>query len=47
MLLDMIAGKPVADMRGRHRAGVTMVRYWSETFEEADGARRLGTTMER
>lgn len=47
MLLDMVAGKPVADMRGRHRAGLTMVRYWSETFEEADGARRLGTTMER
>jgi carbamoyl-phosphate synthase large subunit len=47
MLLDMVTGKPVEDMRGRHRAGVTMMRYWSETFEDADGTRRLGTTMKR
>ncbi|HEY1429590.1 MAG TPA: ATP-grasp domain-containing protein [Candidatus Tumulicola sp.] len=47
MLLDMVAGKPVADMRGKHRAGVTMMRYWSETFEEADGTRRVGPTMTR
>jgi carbamoyl-phosphate synthase large subunit len=47
MLLDMVSGKPVEDMRGKHRAGVTMMRYWSETFEDPDGARRLGTTMSR
>jgi carbamoyl-phosphate synthase large subunit len=47
MLLDMVSGKPVPDMRGKHRAGVTMMRYWSETFEDADGTRRLGTSMTR
>ena len=47
MLLDMVSGKPVPDMRGKHRAGVTMMRYWSETFEDADRTRRLGTSMTR
>jgi carbamoyl-phosphate synthase large subunit len=47
MLLDMVSGKTVQDMRGKHRAGVTMMRYWSETFEDADGTRRLGTSMSR
>ena len=47
LLLDRFEGKPIADLRGTHRAGVTMMRYWSEAFEDPDGARRLGTTMAR
>jgi carbamoyl-phosphate synthase large subunit len=45
LLLDQFEGKPIPDLRGRHRAGVTMVRYWSETFESAEGQRWLGPTM--
>ena len=45
LLLDAFEGKPIADLRGTHRAGVTMMRYWSEAFEYPDGERRLGTTM--
>jgi carbamoyl-phosphate synthase large subunit len=44
--LDLVQGRSIPDLRGRHRAGVTMVRYWSEVFEEEDGSTRLGTTME-
>ena len=47
LLLDQIEGKPIADMRGRHRAGVTMLRYWSEAFEGPDGSAWLGTSMSR
>jgi carbamoyl-phosphate synthase large subunit len=45
LLLDRIEGKPISDLRGRHRAGITMLRYWSEAFESPDGERWLGTTM--
>jgi carbamoyl-phosphate synthase large subunit len=45
LLLDRFEGKPLPDLRGRHRAGVTMMRYWSEAFESPDGRRWLGTTM--
>jgi carbamoyl-phosphate synthase large subunit len=45
LLLDRFEGKPVADMRGRHRPGVTMMRYWSELFEEPGREEWLGTTM--
>jgi carbamoyl-phosphate synthase large subunit len=45
LLLDQFEGKPIADLRGRHRAGVTMTRYWSEAFESPDGKRWLGATM--
>jgi carbamoyl-phosphate synthase large subunit len=45
MLLDKFEGKPIADMRGRHRPGVTMLRYWSEAFEEPGAGAWLGTTM--
>ncbi|MGA8533271.1 MAG: ATP-grasp domain-containing protein [Candidatus Tumulicola sp.] len=45
LLLDQFEGKPIADLRGRHRAGITMTRYWSEAFESPEGERWLGTTM--
>lgn len=45
LLLDRFEGKMLADLRGRHRAGVTMMRYWSEVFQESDGTLRLGATM--
>jgi carbamoyl-phosphate synthase large subunit len=45
LLLDGIEGKPVPDLRGKHRADVRMVRYWSEVFEEPDGAVHAGTPL--
>ena len=45
LLLDQFEGKPLPDLRGRHRAGVTMMRYWSEAFESPEGERYLGTAM--
>lgn len=45
MVLDMLEGKPVADMRGKHRPDVTMVRYWSEVFEDASGVMWTGTSL--
>jgi carbamoyl-phosphate synthase large subunit len=45
LLLDQFEGKPLVDLRGRHRAGVTMIRYWSEAFEYPEGEQWLGTTM--
>jgi len=47
LLLDQFEGKPIADARGKHRPGVTMMRYWSESFEEPGGKAWLGTTMAR
>jgi ATP-grasp domain-containing protein len=46
LLLDAIEGKPVPDLLGRHEDGVTMMRYWSEVFEDRSGNRRLGTALE-
>ncbi len=45
LLLDVVEGKPIQDLRGRHRANVTMVRYWSEVFEEPGVAPRAGTAL--
>lgn len=45
LLLDQIEGRPITDLRGRHQPGVTMMRYWSEVFEEPDGRAWLGPTM--
>jgi carbamoyl-phosphate synthase large subunit len=45
MLLDCLEGKRIEDMRGKHRADVTMVRYWSEVFEEPGVAARAGTSL--
>lgn len=46
LALDLVEGKPIDDLRGRHRAGVTMVRYWSEVFEDERDHRWLGPTMQ-
>ncbi len=43
LLIDMIEGKPVPNMLGKHEDGVTMMRYWSEVFEDSTGRLRVGT----
>ncbi|MBV8196619.1 MAG: ATP-grasp domain-containing protein [Candidatus Eremiobacteraeota bacterium] len=45
LLIDMIEGRPIPDLLGRHRDDVVMLRYWSEIFEERDGTMRLGTQL--
>lgn len=45
LLLDCVEGKPVANLLGRQRAGVTMTRYWSEVFEMPDGTLHQGTQL--
>jgi carbamoyl-phosphate synthase large subunit len=44
LLLDCVQGRPIPDLRGKHRHGVTMVRYWSEVFEAPDGTTWFGTS---
>lgn len=46
LLIDMMEGKPIEDMLGRHEDGVTMMRYWSEVFEDRSGAIALGTALQ-
>jgi carbamoyl-phosphate synthase large subunit len=46
LLIDMMEGKPIADLWGRHEDGLTMMRYWSEVFQDGEGAIRLGTALE-
>lgn len=46
LLIDMIEGTPIPDLLGRHEDGVTMMRYWSEVFEDPTGAIRLGTALQ-
>jgi hypothetical protein len=45
LLLDAIEGKPIPSLLGRHEAGLTMLRYWSEVFEDRDGRFRLGEPL--
>ena len=45
LLLDCAEGTPLPDLLGRHRAGVTMMRYWSEVFENPDGGFVAGTPL--
>jgi len=45
LLIDTIEGRPIPDLRGRHEEGVTMMRYWSEVFEDRNGVIRLGTQL--
>jgi carbamoyl-phosphate synthase large subunit len=45
LLLDCVEGKQLPNLLGRHRAGVTMMRYWSEVFEAADGSFFAGTPL--
>jgi carbamoyl-phosphate synthase large subunit len=46
LLIDMIEGNPISDLLGRHEDGLTMMRYWSEVFENGAGEMRLGTALE-
>lgn len=46
LLLDAFEGKPIPDLIGAHRAGVVMMRYWSEVFEEPDGRLHTGTPLD-
>jgi carbamoyl-phosphate synthase large subunit len=47
LLLDCVEGKPIASLRGRHRAGITMLRYWSEVFESPEGLTWTGVSPAR
>jgi carbamoyl-phosphate synthase large subunit len=46
LLIDVVEGRPIPDLIGRHAAGVGMMRYWSEVFEDARGVVRLGTPLQ-
>jgi carbamoyl-phosphate synthase large subunit len=46
LLIDSVEGRPIGDLRGRHADGLAMMRYWSEVFQDRDGAMRLGTALE-
>jgi hypothetical protein len=38
LMLDLVTGVPIADRRGKHESGLTMLRYWQEVYEDAGGA---------
>jgi carbamoyl-phosphate synthase large subunit len=46
LLIDMLEDRPIPDLLGCHEDGLVMLRYWSEVFEDRDGAIRLGSTMQ-
>ncbi len=46
LLIDSMEGRTLPDLRGRHEDGLLMLRYWSEVFEDRDGATRLGTPLD-
>lgn len=46
LLIDSIEGRAIPDLRGRHEYGLTMMRYWSEVFEDGRGELRLGTSLQ-
>ena len=37
LMLDLAEGRPISDRRGMHAAGLTMLRYWQEVYEDANG----------
>jgi carbamoyl-phosphate synthase large subunit len=45
LLLDCVEGKPIPDLRGKHMADVSMMRYWQEVFESPDGVLWSGQDM--
>ena len=45
LLIDMVEGNAIPDLLGRHEDGVTMMRYWSEVFEDSSGHIRFGTPL--
>ncbi len=47
LTIDMIEGKPIANLLGRHEDGLTMMRYWSEVFEDSAGNIRIGTPLQK
>jgi carbamoyl-phosphate synthase large subunit len=47
LTIDMIEGKPIADLLGQHEDGLVMMRYWSEVFEDAAGNIRIGTALQK
>jgi carbamoyl-phosphate synthase large subunit len=46
LMIDALEGRAIPDLLGRHEAGLTMMRYWSEVFEDSAGASRLGTALQ-
>lgn len=45
LLIDMVEGNPIPDLIGKHEADLTMMRYWSEVFEDSTGLIRIGTAL--
>ncbi len=45
LLIDMVEGNSIPDLLGRHEDGLTMMRYWSEVFEDSSGRIRIGTPL--
>jgi carbamoyl-phosphate synthase large subunit len=45
MTIDMVEGREIADRCGQHEDGLTMMRYWSEVFENSKGQVRAGTAL--
>jgi carbamoyl-phosphate synthase large subunit len=45
LLIDMVEGNPIPDLIGKHEADLTMMRYWSEVFEDSTGLIRIGTGL--
>jgi carbamoyl-phosphate synthase large subunit len=46
LLIDMLEERTVPNLLGQHEDGLTMMRYWSEVFEDRDGAIRSGTPLQ-
>jgi carbamoyl-phosphate synthase large subunit len=46
LMLDALEGKAIPDLLGQHEDGLTMMRYWSEVFEDSSGAMRIGTPLQ-
>lgn len=47
LLVDAVEGIAIPDLRGMHRAGIAMSRYWQEVFEDSDGNFWIGPGMAR
>jgi carbamoyl-phosphate synthase large subunit len=47
LLIDMVEGRTLPDLLGSHEDGLVMMRYWSEIFEEPNGAVRAGSPLRR
>lgn len=45
LLIDMVEGNAIPNLLGRHEDGLTMMRYWSEVFEDSSGQIRFGTPL--